>query len=379
MTYQFPVIRHLDDLMTQIADCDYLVASKKENGTTTVCYIYTDKESFSNEWERECRGITFDRDGNIASRTLHKFFNLNEREAYSVKNLDFTKVKGIFPKLDGSMISSCVLDDKVAVKSKNSFFSDVAVKAQAYIERLENDEYERFCRDMAYRGLTPTFEYTAPDNRIVVSYDVEEMTLLQVRDNVTGEYLDIHKVSKGYDIKVLDFAYDNTKDIEELVREMEDMTDIEGFIVMFEDGDMVKIKCPWYIGLHHSVTFVRERDIARLVCDQSLDDFRGLVTLGNYNGINMDHVDQIEKTLLNEIRAIESDVESWLEKVKEVAFVGDSVDFKAASAFLSKELTNDQKYLFVFIMNSLRGKETDYLTFYRRNWLKSRWGLDQIR
>ena len=293
-----------------------------------------------------------------------------------VKNLDFTKVVGIFPKLDGSMISSCVLDDRVAVKSKNSFFSDVAVKAQAYIERAENAEYERFCRDLSARGLTPTFEYTAPDNRIVVRYDVEEMTLLQVRDNVTGAYLNIHEVSDGYDIKVLEFAYDNTKDIEELVREMEDMTDVEGFIVMFESGDMVKIKCPWYIGLHHSVTFVRDRDIARLVLDQSLDDFRGLIQLGKYDGIDMKNVDAIESQVLTEIRDIEHSVAELVERIK--ADADGQVDFKVASTFLSKELASDEKHLFVFVMNALRGKTTDYLEFYRRNWLKPRWGLDQV-
>jgi len=374
MTYKFPVIRHLDDLMTQIADCDYLVASKKENGTTSVCYIYTDKDSFANEWERECRGITFGADGKIISRTLHKFFNLNEREAYFVKNLDFSKVVGIFPKLDGSMISSCIVDGKVAVKSKKSFVSDVSIKAQAYVDR--NAEYERFCRDMSDRGLTPTFEYTAPDNRIVLRYDEEGMTLLQVRDNVTGAYLNIHDVAKGYDIKVVEFAYDNTKDIEELVREMETMTDIEGFIIMFENGDMVKIKCPWYIGLHHSVTFVRERDIARLVCDQSLDDFRGIVQLGNYDGINMDNVDAIEKKVLSEIRDIETNVKSLVERIKELTD-GD-INFKVASMFLNENLGKEDKHLFVFVMNALRGKETNYLTFYRRNWLKSRWGLDQV-
>lgn len=376
MSYKFPIINKLDDLLSHIEGKDYLVASKKNNGTTGVCYIYTDKDSFANEWERECRGITFDRDGNIASRTLHKFFNLNEREAYDAKNIDFSKVKAIYPKLDGSMISTYVLDNAVVGKSKNSEESDVAVKATNYIN--SRSEYVRFCTDLYNAGKTPTFEYTAPDNRIVLDYKTEELTLLQVRDNVTGAYLDIDAEAEGYDVIVNKVAYDKTKDIMELVREMETMTGIEGFIIMFEDGDMVKIKTPWYIGLHHSVTFTRYRDVAKLVCTQKLDDFRALVITGKYDGIDMSVIDSIEHEIMSYINDVKHTVSIYTTELKSLYSIGDSVDFKSCSSHLGKNLSKDEKHLFVFIMNALRGKETDYLEFYYRNILKVKWGLEQI-
>jgi hypothetical protein len=36
------------------------------------------KDTFDNEWARECRGITFYPDGRIASRSMHKFFNIGD-------------------------------------------------------------------------------------------------------------------------------------------------------------------------------------------------------------------------------------------------------------------------------------------------------------
>lgn len=374
MDYQFPVIHHIDDLLAHVDSCDYIVESKKENDTRVVCYIYTDKDAFANEWERECRGITFDADGKIISRTLHKFFNLGEREAYHVNRLDFTKIKAIFPKLDGSMISTYVLNGEVVAKSKNSHISDVAVKANEFIK--SKAEYIRFCTDLFNRGLTPTFEFTSPNNRIVVKYDETELTLLQVRDNVTGVYLDISEVSKGYDIKVLSSSYTNGDNFEALLKEIETMEDVEGFIVMFDNGDMVKIKTPWYIGLHHSVTFKRYRDIARLVLNESLDDFRGFLALKKYDGVCMETLDAIEKTILDEISEIRESVDSLVDVYRAKFEVDGVVDFRSAAAELSKENGYDQT--FHFVMNSLRGNTNDYFDYYSKNRLREVWSLDSI-
>lgn len=374
MTYQFPQIRHVDDLLAHVSHLDYLVLKSKEDKTQVYSYIYTDKDSFATEWERECRGITFDKNGNIISRTLHKFFNLGERDAYRVENLDFTKVKAIFTKLDGSMISSYLLDGKVTVKSKNSHLSDVAVAAQEFVDA--RSEYIRFCTDLALAGQTPTFEFTSPNNRIVVKYDETKLTLLQVRDNVTGAYLDIQEVSKGYDIEVLSASYQDGENFSALLQEIETMEGVEGFIVMFEDGDMVKIKTPWYIGLHHTVTFKRYRDIARLVLNNTLDDFRGFLALQGYDAVCMDTIDSIEHDILEEIRDLKETVATISEDCKAKYTVDGQIDFGQVAKDLQKEKANE-KYL-RFVMNYLRGKESDYFYFYEKNLLRQRWGLETI-
>lgn len=374
MTYQFPLIRHLDDLLAHVSQHDYICDSVKEDGTIVVSYIFTDKNSFASNWERECRGITFDKDGNILSRTLHKFFNLGEKEAYHVDRLDFSKIKAIFPKLDGSMISTYVLNDKVTAKSKNSPVSDVALQAQAFID--SNSEYLRFCRDLFEKGLTPTFEFTSPNNRIVVKYEVTELTLLQVRDNVTGQYLDIHELSKGYDIKVLSSSYSNGDNFSALLKEIETMEGVEGFIVMFEDGDMVKIKTPWYIGLHHSVTFKRYRDIARLVVDETLDDFRGFLALQGYDAICVETIDMIERKILEEVSEIKREVLKATEHYRKVATVDGVVNYSEAAKAM--KIDKVESFVFSFVMNELRGKSNDYLYHYKSRLLKDRWGLETI-
>lgn len=374
MNYKFPKIRHVDDLLAHVSHLHYLVLKTKEDGSQVYSYIYTEKGSFATEWERECRGITFDKEGNIISRTLHKFFNLGEKEAYHVDNIDFSRVKAIFPKLDGSMISSYLLDGKLTVKSKNSHLSDVAVKAQDFVD--SRSEYVRFCTDLALRGLTPTFEFTSPNNRIVVKYDETKLTLLQVRDNVSGAYLDIAEVAKGYDIDVLASSYSDGDNFSALLKEIETMEGVEGFIVMFDDGDMVKIKTPWYIGLHHSVTFKRYRDIARLVLNNTLDDFRGFLALQGYDAVCMDTIDYIEREILDEILEIKTQVTKMADAYRERFEVDGSLNFGLIAKTLKEDGLSSRD--FCFVMNELRGKENDYADYYTKNILRVRWDLETI-
>jgi uncharacterized protein YqhQ len=42
--------------------------------------------------------------------------------------------------------------------------------------------------------ITPIFEYVGPHNKVVISYEEENMILLAARENVSGTYLDIHGV-----------------------------------------------------------------------------------------------------------------------------------------------------------------------------------------
>jgi hypothetical protein len=55
-------------------------------------------------------------------------------------------------------------------------------------------------------GIDATFEYVSPMNRIVLRYLQEELILLRMRDNKTGEYLDLNDyLDKIGSIKVAPF------------------------------------------------------------------------------------------------------------------------------------------------------------------------------
>jgi RNA ligase len=56
------------------------------------------------------------------------------------------------------------------------------------------------------------------------------------------------------------------------------MTGIEGFIIQFEDGHMVKLKTDEYVSLHRAKSLLdNERDVVGLILDEKMDDLLPLL------------------------------------------------------------------------------------------------------
>lgn len=220
----------------------------------------------------EMRGLTFIHHNGESKPfiALHKFFNVNENESTLLDNVKHLRVSRAYEKLDGSLISFVLLPNgRVLAKSKMSFTSDQAVKAQAILDgdtRLYSTIY-----NMLLDGKMPIMEITGYDNQVVVSYEHEaSLSLLHVRDMNTGEYLVNNK-----DMYWLDrvHQYHNTS-LESYIRSMENMTNQEGYVLVLENGQFVKLKCPWYLALHGTVgdTKVSTKRVVECILNETLDD-----------------------------------------------------------------------------------------------------------
>jgi RNA ligase len=54
-----------------------------------------------------------------------------------------------------------------------------------------------------------------------------------------------------------------------------DLEDIEGFVVRFADGHMLKLKCHWYLQIHKAKeAILQDRNIVELILDEKLDDIK---------------------------------------------------------------------------------------------------------
>lgn len=365
MSTLFPKIENLNDILPYVKDQDYIGVNKQSNGATVICYNISNGESFNNSFEKEARGITFDVDGKIISRPLHKFFNLAEREEVQPHNLDWNKMVAAFDKMDGSMITTGLINGEFFAKSKKSFQSDVAVSATAFVQK--NQKYYDFTRYCALANMTPIFEFTSPNHRIVLRYSQDNMTLLHVRDNFTGVYLmpeELAQLASKYDIPVNSPVHGRELDLPELLKSLNTVEGIEGYVIQFENGEMVKVKTKWYVNLHHAVTFVRERDIARMVVEEQIDDYIAFVAL-NAPDADLTHIRYINDTIKAEVEGIEREVTALAKH-----YAG--VDFKTVALDLK-----DHPH-FKFVMNLVRGKTNNYLDYYERNRLREVWSLEQI-
>lgn len=196
MNYDFPIIQHINDVLPHIEGFDEIIVADR-GWYKVVNYMV----STPRLWEisgpddlgalirRECRGIIFDADGWLLSRPIHKGFNLNEKPETQQHQLDWTKLEAIQEKRDGSMIRPFAVSGELIWGTKMGK-TDLSRDVADFVSDKPN--YIDFARKMISHSLTAVFEWTAPTNQIVVNYDKPELTLLLVRENLTGRYLNIH-------------------------------------------------------------------------------------------------------------------------------------------------------------------------------------------
>lgn len=367
----FPTINHLNDLLPYIQDNPQIRVKVEPNGMTVVCYMLQDEDTFSGanaDFAAECRGITFRPDGKIAARTLHKFFNVGQEDSTRPENIDWTKVVRIMDKRDGSMITPVLVDGKVKCKTKKSFDTKEAALADSLI-RSDSAKLQ-WVNDLLLCGYTPTFEVTSPNLPIVLMYDKDELTLLHIRSNSTGRYLDEDEV-KAFkppfpivENIIDDFVFDGEVSWPLLKEFAELRQGCEGVVIQIENGDMVKLKTQWYCDLHHSVTFTRWRDIARSVVADQSDDLKGAFAMTGRS---------IEPILLVE-RQIKMRIDDAKKLVDATVKFGREHDYDAKAMAMSFK----DRPLFGQIMRVFRGQEVNWMDWYEKNCLDADWSLDVV-
>jgi len=195
MNYTFPEIRTIDDVLPHIKDREEFIVAERDFGTV-INYMVSMPDTFDMSGpddlggaiRRECRGIKFYPDGKIAARTLHKWFNINERAETQTHEIDMSKPHATEDKRDGSMVHPMMVDGYVRWMTKMGI-TEVAMQAEEFIAK--NAKYKDFAVWCIENVMTPTFEWTSPFNQIVVPYQTDDLVLLTVRDNITGRYLQI--------------------------------------------------------------------------------------------------------------------------------------------------------------------------------------------
>lgn len=192
MHYQFPVIRHISDVLPHIEGREEFVVAERDFGTV-INYVVATANTFDMNGpddlggaiRRECRGLKFFPNGEIGARPFHKFFNVGEREETQPHEIVMSQSHTIMEKLDGSMIHPMMVNGYIRWMTKMGI-TEVSMQAEEFI--VKNTKYKNFSAWCINEGLTPIFEWTSPFNQIVLPYEKENLTLLAVRDNITGEY-----------------------------------------------------------------------------------------------------------------------------------------------------------------------------------------------
>ena len=321
---------------------------------TIVSYMIADKDFWEQPLADECRGITFKTDtGECVCRPFNKFFNVGEREDTTPAIVSST-FKECYEKKDGSMLTPIITrTGNVKFKTKKSFFSEVADTANRCATQ------EIIALSLVCAGdynATPVFEFTHPDHKIVIDYpEWARWTLLVIRDNKTGEYLsyDTMKMfSENFGVNLIPRFSLSWKEIEEKIVSAKE---IEGFVLLLDDGRRVKYKTAWYKSLHRTMTELRARDVAEAVIDETVDDLKSLISS---QGKSLAPIEMIESQVTFELSEIREEVESITQSLGNLSFKDAAMKLKTDK-------------LFSLVMDKLRGKEPNYIGFWKRNFLKT--------
>lgn len=230
----------------------------------------------------ECRGIMFELDDNnnpirIAARPPKKFFNLFENPF--TEDIKDDQVGLAFKKEDGSLISSFIDKGELFLKSKGSLFSQQVLDAQKWLYDERRKPLLECLKWYAENGITINMEWVSPDNRVVLTYEEPRLIILNARHNITGEYIDLEDLVKDQTIN--QYMVDNHpfETINELIKEVQELKDQEGYVVYNSKGaePVFKIKCPWYVHLHSVKSSVSsDKKLWEAVAEGVSDDIKAL-------------------------------------------------------------------------------------------------------
>ncbi len=327
MFYQFPVIKHINDVLPHINE-NFKVYEKEDY--VVVTYLLAGNETFPTilpihrfdaipdidraAFRRECRGLIFDKSGKLIRRSYHKFFNHGEREETLNQNIDWTIPHIFLEKLDGSMVTPLPLGSHIRWATKAGI-TDVSMQAEVFVAtRLWYQEFAKVCLK---EDWLPIFEWCSRQNRIVIDYPEENLILTGMRRQTTGEYMDI--VTLRANALYHNIPLVNKFDTPEYLEIISEMDNCEGVVIRFENGHMLKIKTSTYLQIHRAKEhLIHEKRIIEMLLNNKLDDVLPYLPEADKQAIlsySKDFLDGLIKVIAD-IKATRT---NWVQSRKEFA------------------------------------------------------------
>lgn len=350
-----------------VQDCYSLLESnvfifKEENvdnnDIITFSYRLANYSDFTKNYARNLCGITFNKNtGELLSLPFHKFFNYNECPFSTFENIKDKKIIKIREKADGSLIQFFMINDVLYCKTKMTCFSEQALWAMDLVNNNKNLKNEIV--NKIQNGFTPLFEFVSPRNRIVINYSTEELIYLGSRNMATGEY-DLTPFKNCKNI----YCYDIKNNINDILEIVNNFNNKEGVVIVFDDGDMVKIKTKDYVLLHRTKDSIfNENTLVELIISEKLDDIKSLFSQDK-NIIN--YINSMEAIVKKEYNFYINEAEKFYTinknlSRKDFAIKGqeelNKIIFSLAVNLFAKNEIDYTKYNYKFVSDKLWKKE----------------------
>ena len=286
-------------------------------------YNYTPMTQYKRDWDEltlKCRGLIVDAEGKVVAQSFKKFFNFGEDGAGEDRSGD--EMVRVLDKADGQLFIGFVDDEgDLVVSTRGSFHSEQAEWARQWLagRGVDGSQLER--------GVTYLGEIIFREGRIVLDYgDFEGIIGLGVVrdgrfDPDAGEESGLfNRMREDFGRMRLDEAL-----------KMGDREGAEGLVLIFDDGEMLKIKQEDYVQMHRIVTGLNSNRVYEVVVKGE----------DAVNKLRQDIPDELYEWFDSEVKMLVESYESKKARITEVhRAVKDSLDSGAGKKEFALALKN---------------------------------------
>lgn len=305
---------------------------------------------------RNMRGITFLTDTKeLIALPLHKFWNVNENAYTQIKDVKEKPILRVTEKYDGSLIYFFMIENNLYCKTKMNSFSDQAIWAMELVNN--NLKLKTEIINLIKLNLTPIFEFISPRNQIVIFYESESLKYICSRNMFEGTYVFDNILNS----EVVDhYDFNNIDRLNEKIKNYEGH---EGFVIIFDDHDMVKIKSEDYMDLHKTrSSILNEKSLVKYILNEEIDDIKSNFFTQDSNMI--EYINEFQKKVTKRFNIYLSNVNNYYLKNKHLerkdyAILGQKelnrVEFGLAMECYYNGEINMNKFKEIFVNKKLWG------------------------
>lgn len=250
------------DLLKKYADETFICYEKHPTADRYIFGYYSGdfKPIVWNKVTKHCRGIILDGKGKVIEHPFMKFWTfkqylskdtilLNDNQ---IMKLPRGKIK-IMEKIDGTMCTLYWIGNQPNLATQRSFTNPKAQEATKILYDKYKHTFQRFDRNYTY-----IFEAVYPESNVLIDYGTtRDLFLIGKVDKKTGMPCDIDEM--GFPMaKDYTKEYGHITDFNELISL--NLPNQEGFVIYLENGNMLKLKFPWYQEAHRILDSILNLD-----------------------------------------------------------------------------------------------------------------------
>ncbi len=227
---------------------------------------------------REMRSLVVDlKNESIVLCPFRKFFNVNEIPECNMDNvlrkIKWAKTVEISNKLDGSMQQARWYNGQFVYTGSSAMNPAESQQLEDGLAIFNNSVgHQSLVRDNP--DFSFMFEYTSPDNLIVVKYNETKLSLIGIRDVATGRQLPYGEMVAYAEKYGIPHTEVESRTFDEVAKSTNQYSaeEKEGW-VLYVDGEMFKLKCDDYREVHRILSFVSAPNVLmRAIADDYFDD-----------------------------------------------------------------------------------------------------------